>query len=85
MQLEKAAMTPKRTSNTLLSDYFANCGGSCGGDGWSGNLKITYTYDPPPSQVPLPGALPLFATGLGALGLLGWRRKRKNAAVTPAA
>ncbi len=29
---------------------------------------------------PLPAALPLFATGLGALGLLGWRRKRKNAA-----
>ena len=30
-----------------------------------------------PSAVPLPSALPLFATGLGALGLLGWRRKRK--------
>jgi len=30
--------------------------------------------------VPLPGALPLFAIGLGALGLLGWRRKRKAAA-----
>jgi CHRD domain len=29
---------------------------------------------------PLPGALPLFATGLGALGLLGWRRKRKQTA-----
>jgi hypothetical protein len=29
------------------------------------------------SDVPLPAALPLFATGLGALGLLGWRRKRK--------
>jgi len=28
-------------------------------------------------EVPLPSALPLFATGLGALGLLGWRRKRK--------
>ena len=28
---------------------------------------------------PLPAALPLFATGLGALGLFGWRRKRKNA------
>ena len=29
------------------------------------------------NAVPLPAALPLFATGLGALGLLGWRRKRK--------
>jgi hypothetical protein len=29
------------------------------------------------APVPLPAALPLFATGLGALGLLGWRRKRK--------
>jgi hypothetical protein len=29
------------------------------------------------SAVPLPAALPLFASGLGALGLLGWRRKRK--------
>jgi hypothetical protein len=30
--------------------------------------------------VPLPAALPLFAGGLGALGALGWRRKRKAAA-----
>jgi hypothetical protein len=29
---------------------------------------------------PLPAALPFFATGLGALGLLSWRRKRKNLA-----
>jgi hypothetical protein len=26
---------------------------------------------------PLPAALPPFATGLGALGLLGWRRKHR--------
>ena len=30
---------------------------------------------------PLPAALPLFATGLGGLGLLGWRRKKKAAAL----
>ena len=29
------------------------------------------------TTTPLPAALPLFATGIGALGLLGWRRKRK--------
>jgi hypothetical protein len=29
------------------------------------------------ANTPLPAALPLFATGLGALGLLGWRRRRK--------
>ena len=36
-------------------------------------LESTFT-----SQTPIPAALPLFATGLGALGLLGWRRKRKD-------
>jgi hypothetical protein len=33
------------------------------------------------APVPLPAALPLFAAGLGGLGLLGWRRKRKAQAV----
>jgi hypothetical protein len=40
---------------------------------YPGTVTITST--------PLPAALPLFATGLGALGLLGWRRKRKAAAI----
>lgn len=31
------------------------------------------------NATPLPGALPLFASGLACLGLLGWRRKRKAA------
>ena len=33
------------------------------------------------SAVPLPAALPLFAVGLGLLGLLGWRRKQKALAI----
>jgi hypothetical protein len=37
------------------------------------------------AATPLPAALPLFATGLGALGLFGWRRRRINAAALEAA
>jgi hypothetical protein len=34
----------------------------------------------PDIATPLPGALPLFVSGLGAIGgLIGWRRKRKSA------
>jgi hypothetical protein len=36
------------------------------------------SLEPPP--VPLPPALPLFAIGLGVLGLLGWGSQRKQAA-----
>lgn len=32
------------------------------------------------TTTPLPATLPLFATGLGALGLMAWRRKHKVAA-----
>jgi hypothetical protein len=39
------------------------------------------TLSPEASATPLPAALPLFAGGLSALGLLGWRRKRKPAAL----
>jgi hypothetical protein len=34
----------------------------------------------PPAATPVPAALPLFATGLGTLGLFGWRRRRLQAA-----
>jgi hypothetical protein len=40
---------------------------------WGSAADQSFTLD----VIPLPAALPLFATGLGALGLLGWRRKRK--------
>ena len=64
--------------------YQSVCGpgiATCG-TGWSGSLDITYNFTPSTTaETPLPAALPLFATGLGALGLLGWRRKRKAAAL----
>ena len=44
------------------------------------NVGLITQFDTSPvSTVPLPAALPLFATGLGALGLLGWRRKKAAA------
>jgi hypothetical protein len=33
-----------------------------------------------PVITPLPSPAALFATGIGTIGLLGWRRKRKNLA-----
>ena len=42
------------------------------------------TFGAAVSTTPLPATLPLFAAGLGALGLFGWRRKRQAAALTAA-
>ena len=67
-----------------------NCAGLGIGIGWQISTGPTTSdstgIGPPADNViataaatatPLPATLPLFATGLGALGLLGWRRKRK--------
>ncbi len=43
------------------------------------------TEVPGTGATPLPAALPLFGTGLGVMGLFGWRRKRKGAAALTAA
>jgi PEP-CTERM motif len=45
---------------------------------------ILETVDPIATPVPEPGALALFGTGLSALGLLGWRRRRKGQAAAAA-
>jgi hypothetical protein len=47
---------------------------------------IFLTAPPPvdniPAAIPIPAALPLLAAGFGAMGFMGWRRKRKSAAPT---
>ena len=57
--------------------FFA-VGSSGGGPGGASDLLLTQmTADV--SAIPIPGTLPLFASGLAGLGLLGWRRKKAAA------
>jgi len=44
----------------------------------NGSVQILQQTSAP--VVPLPAALPLFASGLGAMGLIGWRKRRKGSA-----
>jgi hypothetical protein len=48
--------------------------------GTNANENVSFTFGTltiTPASVPLRPSLPLFAIGLGALGLLGWRRQRR--------
>jgi hypothetical protein len=60
----------------IVSIQFANNGPTAPHSAALGDLSVL----DPAAATPLPAALPLFASGLGALGLLGWRRKRKSRA-----
>jgi hypothetical protein len=55
--------------------------GQEGNDGKASNFFVDDLTIDTASTTPLPAALPMFASGLGALGFLGWRRKRKAAAL----
>ena len=79
-------------SDTPLSDgfiynnaTFANLGVTPGTYVWTWGTRADRSFTLEIGTTPLPAALPLFASGLGAMGLLGWRRKRKNAAALAAA
>ncbi len=82
--------------NELLSPYawelgFLGAGGVNPGVTWlstpNGETGTVDAYNPPTfvAATPIPAALPLFASGLGAMGLFGWRKKRKAAATIAAA
>ena len=64
----------------VIALFEVNCEGACSGEGWVGNLAVSYTFDPPPSETPLPAALPLFATGVAGLAAMGLRKRRKQKA-----
>jgi hypothetical protein len=65
---------------TLKVDFWTNSSQTKS----TGDL-LSHSIGTSASATPLPAALPLYATGLGALALLRWRRKRKNAAAIAAA
>lgn len=60
-----------RNNHLAINASFLNAAG----ESWAGIYLAT------PAPVPLPAGLPLLASGLDALGVIGWRRKRKAAAV----
>jgi hypothetical protein len=70
-------------SDPILMCWTTNsCPTTGGGNGNGAWIEVTQFQwgvgrNPIGAVTPLPAALPLFATGLGTLGLLGWRRKRK--------
>jgi hypothetical protein len=68
-----SSFAPISVSGNGITDLQLN--NNVGFDNWYFAIQ-ELTFTPSTSATPLPTALPLFATGIGALGLLGWSRKR---------
>jgi hypothetical protein len=68
---------PLTDSATYDSATFASLGVTPGTYVWTWGTGADQSFTLEIGTAPLPAALPLFAGGLGALGLFGWRNKRK--------
>jgi hypothetical protein len=66
-----AALSPLQLDGIWIGEGLT--GGNTGPDSLTVNSLTVDTL----TTTPIPAALPLFASGLGALGVVGWRRKRK--------
>jgi len=64
------------------SVYFFLCGGLCADRALIGKLR---TLSVVTSTTPIPASLPLLATALGGMGILGWRQRRAEAPTQAAA
>lgn len=73
-------------NGTFTGQYLAT-GGITIGTGATFNLAVNNRFISTENvigETPIPATLPLFGTGLGMIGLLGWRRKRKARALNAA-
>jgi hypothetical protein len=78
LSLSNLILTQDKNGNFVL--FIADVGNPAGTTGFVGALNVcTNCAPPPPGDTPIPGALPLFTSGMGLLGFLGWRRKRRLA------
>jgi hypothetical protein len=67
------------TSDLLIKSIsFQGPNGETGEIGYFVMDNLTIGAAPQISAVPIPAALPLFGAGLGVMGFMGWRKKRKT-------
>src|SRR5262245_26918594 len=74
------ALSPKcRTCVSYTTQLIHIFGWKTFSDSDSFSLGGSLTVTTSPVVTPLPAALPLYATGLGVIGLLAWRKRRRAA------